>query len=245
MGIGIVLIVYLVIGVLLAATSSLIFAGAATFYTRGITESRRKLILFMGLFPFACLAWAGFIFVSQAIVNEAILGRDMGLGDTWHCPLPNGYQLMMIDVTDQGWVYNPKTQSSSYSVSESKDSVTGVRKIQITPTHILGGIDTKAFDHLGDGNGPVDSYFIIDARTGEKTILHDYESLQNGAQLLGIILKLEPISDVYFRYRWSWFDFLIAVLLFIPPIYGFVMLCLRIGALRKSNGLLPNQNNSA
>ncbi len=43
----------------------------------------------------------------QEVINETVHHRDAGLGDTWRCPLPNGYALMMIDVTDQGWVPTP------------------------------------------------------------------------------------------------------------------------------------------
>lgn len=68
------------------------------------------------------------VFGFQAIVNEIVLHRDPGLGDTWHCPLPNGYALLMIDVMDHGWVYNPKTQPGD-SVTEREDSVAGVRKV--------------------------------------------------------------------------------------------------------------------
>ncbi|HEY6369795.1 MAG TPA: hypothetical protein VIX37_04395 [Candidatus Sulfotelmatobacter sp.] len=52
------------------------------------------------------------------------------MGDTWQAPLPNGYQIMMIDVTDQGWVYNPKTQADG-DVSERHDAVAGVRNLEV------------------------------------------------------------------------------------------------------------------
>ena len=44
--------------------------------------------------------------------------------------LPNGYQIMMIDVTDQVWVYKPKTQPTN-SVLEREDSISGVRKYRL------------------------------------------------------------------------------------------------------------------
>ena len=101
------------------------------------------------------------MFVFQAVVNEGLLHRDLGLGDTWHAPLPNGYQIMMIDVTDQGWVYNPKTQPGS-AVGEPADAVAGVRNLQVAGRYILGSADSKTFEHLGKDTNQVDTYFLMD-----------------------------------------------------------------------------------
>lgn len=65
---------------------------------------------------------------------------------SWHAPLPNGYQVMMIDVTDQGWVYNPKTQIGS-GIFGKEDAVSGVRNLQVAGRYILGATDSKAFEH--------------------------------------------------------------------------------------------------
>jgi hypothetical protein len=48
--------------------------------------------------------------VFRAVVNATLLYRDLGLGDSSYFPLPNGYSLLMIDVSDQRTVYNPKTE---------------------------------------------------------------------------------------------------------------------------------------
>jgi hypothetical protein len=115
MGLGIVLLLWLVVGTVLTAIGAAILAGTTGLLTRGITNGRRKVIIAAALLPFVCLCWAGVVFVFQAVINEGLLHRDLGLGDTWHAPLPNGYQIMMIDVTDQGMVYNPKTQPGARS----------------------------------------------------------------------------------------------------------------------------------
>jgi len=151
MGIGIVVLIWAVLGTVIAAIVAATLGGATALLTRG-AMGRRKAIVTAILFPLACLAWGGAIFVFQAVVNEGILHRDLGIGDTWHAPLPNGYQIMMIDVTDQGWVYNPKTQPGS-GVAEQEDAVSGVRNVQVSGKYILGGIDSKAFEHLGTPRG--------------------------------------------------------------------------------------------
>src|SRR5580692_4593570 len=109
MGIGIVLLLWAVVGTVVAAIGAVTLGWITAVLTRRIANNRRKVIVAASLFPLVCLGWGGAMFVFQAVVNEGLLHRDLGLGDTWHAPLPNGYQIMMIDVTDQGWVYNPKT----------------------------------------------------------------------------------------------------------------------------------------
>jgi hypothetical protein len=224
MGLGIVLIFWAIALTILAGIGAAIFGGISAFATKGVQRGRRALILASVAFPFACLAWAGAAFVFQAIVNEEVLDRDLGLGDTWHCPLPNGYALMMIDVTDQGWVYNPKTQPSSDGVFGKEDAVDSVRAVQIAGRYILGGYDTKGFAHLGEDVATVDRYFLLDTQTGKRTEFPDVRALQQTASKLGIQLHLEPINSVYSRYRFTWFDVFAAALTLIPPmVLGFLL----------------------
>jgi hypothetical protein len=145
MGIGMVLLAAAVVGTVMASISGAILGGATAWFTKGVQRGCRTAILVAVAFPFACLAWGGLVFAFQAVVNEAILHRDVGLGDAWECPLPNGYALLMIDVTDCGWVYNPKTQLSG-GVSEQEDAPYGVRLVQVAGRYVLGGLDSKADD---------------------------------------------------------------------------------------------------
>ena len=124
MGIGIVLLVWAVVGTILASVGALVFGGVTDLLTSGAREGCRKTIFAACAFPFVCLGWAGLVFLFQAAVNGFLLQRDAGLGDWWQCPLPNGYAIAMIDVTDQGWVYNPKTQPDD--IHDQEDAVAGV-----------------------------------------------------------------------------------------------------------------------
>ena len=135
MGLGFVLLFWAVAGTVAAAAGAATLGITAELLTRGVANGRRKVIIAACLFPFVCLGWGGAVFVFQAAVNEALLHRDLGLGDTWHAPLPNGYQIMMIDVTDQGWVYNPKTQPAS-GVGEREDAVAGAGCPDCGPLHL-------------------------------------------------------------------------------------------------------------
>jgi len=233
MGLGIVLLFWAVVGVVVAGVGAATLGSAARLLTRDVTNGRRKVIAAASLFPFICLGWGGAVFVFQAVVNEGLLDRDLGIGDTWHAPLPNGFQIMMIDVTDQGWVYNPKTQPGS-DVHDQEDAVPGVSKLQVAGRYILGGTDSKSFEHLGQENENVDSFFILDTDTGRQTKFQTYDALRSRALELRISLNLEPINSVYSRYRFTWFDLFAAVLSFIPPLVGIVLLAWWVWRLRRT-----------
>lgn len=236
MGLGFVLIFWAVIGSILTGIGAAVFAAAAAFFTRGVKGGRRRVIIAAGLFPFLCLGWGACVFVFQAVVNEGLLHRDVGLGDTWHSPLPNGYQIMMIDVTDQGWVYNPKTQPGS-GIGERDDAIAGVRTIQVAGQYILGGTDSKAFDHLGQETNTVDGYFLLDTPAGKHATFSTFDALRARAAELNITPNLLPIYSVYSRYRFSWFDVLAGLLFCVPPLAGTVLLIVWVRRLRHSQYL--------
>ncbi len=239
MGIGIVLIVWAVVGTVLASVAALVLGGITALLTKGAAAGRcRRTILAARIFPFVCLGWAAFLFVFQASVNGFLLHRDPGLGDSWSCPLPNGYAITMIDVTDQGWVYNPKTQNEGV-VSEQRDAVAGVRILQVAGQYILGGSDSKAFTKLAHESNDVDRYFLLDTQTGQRTDFANYDAMHNAVAHLGIQLNLERINVVYSRFRFTWFDVLVGVLLCLPPLSYLALLARQILRLRKIGQLSP------
>ncbi len=240
MGLGIVLLFWGVVGTVLGVIGAAALAYAAEHFTRGTrSEARRKVIIAAGLFPIACLAWGGGVFVFSAVVNEMFLHRDLGMGDTWQAPLPNGDQVMMIDITDQGVVYNPKTQASDSGVVEQDDTVWGVREMQVAGRYVLAGADSRAAEHLGQDSNQVDCYFLLDTQTGRRTPFKTYDELRQRALQLNIQLNLQPIYSVYAKYRFSWFDVCAGLLFGVPPLVGFVVLIRRVVRLRRTRPLLP------
>jgi hypothetical protein len=241
MGLGFVLLAWAVIGTIMAGMGLVVFGGSTAYLTRGIAKGRRKAIIISGLFPFACLAWAAIVFIFQAVINDRFFHCDPGIGDGWYCQLPNGYKITMIDVTDQGWVSNPRTQANEGDINDQEDSIFGVQMLQVAGPFILGGVNSQAFKHLGDRNGQINSYFLIDTRTGKRTTLPNYEALRGIASQLGLNPNLETIYSVYSRYRYSWFDVAAGLLLCVPPIVCAVLLVRWIIRLRRTRGsvLLP------
>jgi len=221
----------------LAAVGTRIFALAIT---RQIPRNpvKRRLIRAATILPIACLLWAACVFVFQAVINSVYLNRDVGTGDTWNCPLPNGYEIMMIDVTEEGTVYKPRTQTLPYGVTGQEDSVFGVRTLQVAGPWLLGGADTESFSRL-DEEGAINRYFLLDTRTGKPGYFKNQADLQSAAQHIGVRLQLEPIDTVYNRYRFTWFDLLALLLLLIPPAAATLLLLRALLHLRKSAAKSP------
>ena len=244
MGLGIVLLFWAVVGGILGVAGAAVFGGAAALLTRGVQVGRKRAILLSALFPFICLGWAGGVFVFQAIVNTGFLQRDIGIGDASTCPLPNGYALLLIDVTDYGTVFNPRTQSLDAGVADAEDSVAGVTKLQLAGPYMLGSANEHIFDDQFTRTKHLDTYFILDTKKGRHTTFASMDALRVAAEGLGIQPRLEPIFDVYLRYRFTWFDAFSAALLLIPPFIAGVLglwLVLRMSGRRRLTAARPSE----
>jgi hypothetical protein len=224
MGIGVVLIFYAIALTIAASISAAILIVAAHLLTKPSATGRKRLLITSALFPFACVLFAGVWFVFH---------RDPGLGDSWETPLPNGYALMMIDTTDQGTVYNPKTQPTDGSIGSRDDAVFGVRQLQLANNLIFGARDTGYFGRIGQESKQVDAYFELD--TSKKTHIEfsSLDDLKQQAAKEGIALKLREFQEVFGDYRTTWFDYLAAAFLLIPPAIGFVLLLRQTWKVRK------------
>ncbi len=240
MGIGIVLIFWGVVGLIGATIGSAILPRIASYFTQERVRRSRRLIWAIRLFPFACLAWAGGVFIIYAVVNEMAFHRDPGIGDGWTCPLPNGYAIEMIDVTDRGFVYNPRTQTISGVVAASNDALADVCLLQLAGRYILGGAPCQSYEDPGpEGHGKVLSYFMLDTATGTHTDFPTLDALRAAAAPLKVQIQLEPINAVYGRFRFTWFDAVAAALMFgVPLLCGWVLFR-RIVRIRKSGDMHP------
>jgi hypothetical protein len=224
MGLGFVLVFWAMAGSILAAISGAVLGGVTSLLTRGIGVPRKPVIRAARLLPFACLIWAGIVFAGQAAVNVGLLHRDIATGDSWYAPLPNRYQVVFVDVTNQGTV-RPEG---------SDGGIDGVRLLQVSGPYLFGAADTNAFSHDRDDNNEVDSYFVLDTRTGKRTGAASLNALKLEASKLGVSLHLEPIYSVYSRFRFTWFDVVAGCLLVLPPLAGLVGLGVWITRLRRN-----------
>lgn len=189
MGIGIVLLFWLFAGSFAAATGSVLLAGGTLILTRKGQPGRGRAIFLSAALPFIGLCWWGAVFVFQATVNVVVFHRDVGIGDTWETPLPNGYILTMIDVTEHGWVSKNTEGEMGPPISQ----------LQVTGRYILGRYEDIKLPR---------PYFILDTLTNGWRDFADFEALRTAARAVGIQPALEPIDNVYGRYRTGWFDYL-------------------------------------
>jgi hypothetical protein len=231
MGIGIVLIIWAVVGFTLASIGSVVMMAAAKLLTRRTAFHRHAFVLAVGIFPFVGLGWAGVVFVFQAVVNEGFLHRDSGAGDYWRCPLPNGYTLSFIDTMDQGWLYDSKN-----GIAGQEPLVSGVRSLQVSGQYILGGATSQ---EIPSELAAIDHYFLIDGRARSHLDFGSLDALKVDAAQKGVHVNLERVDQVYSRYRFTWFDALTAYLFCVPLlIYAGVLLWWLI-RLRQKRMLVP------
>src|SRR6187402_884504 len=224
MGIAVVLFFY-------AAVLSV----AATFCALGLTTisawliklgapRRKRTLVIVALFPFLCVGYAGACFSTYAIINYKFFHRDPGLGDSWETPLPNGYALMMVDTTDQGTIYNPRTQGGYGVVTSSADSEFGVRQMQVANHLIFGARDTDYFNHIGQESTVVDTYFDLNTRTNTKVEYKSLAELKGAAKVAGVPLDLHSFESVFGQYRSTWFDLVAIITLLALPAFSFILL---------------------
>jgi hypothetical protein len=240
-GIGFVLLIWTAAGLIVASVGAVVLGTATSLATPEVPRFRRLTIFAASAFPFVCLCWSGALFVFQAPVNQLVLHRDPGLGDTWECPLPNRYSLLMIDKTENGWIYNRATQSIPGGVAEQEDAIARVAVVQVAGRYILGRVDGAELDgpDIVDGvavdaaKKHADSFFLLDTQTGKRKDFPDYKRLASAAQSLAIEPRLEPMVLVYRHYRFTWFDVFAGFLFIAPPVLGLVSLTVWILYLRR------------
>ena len=224
MGIAVVLIFYAVVLIVAASIGAVLLGLLGYALTRHSGPKRKRAVAASALFPYACVAFAGGWFITYWIVNEGVFHRDPMLGDTWETPLPNGYALMMIDTTDQGTVYNPKTQPGDGSIVGTNDAAFGVRQLQVSNGLIFGARDSGYFGRIGQDSKIVDTYFELDTTKNMQTEFRSLDDLQHRAASEGITLHLREFQSVFGDYRTTWFDYLAGAILLLIPIGGFLLL---------------------
>jgi hypothetical protein len=237
MGIGVVLIVYAIALTLAALVGAILLGGLAYLLTKRSGSLRRRAVVVSALFPFACVLYAGGWFISYSTVNYLGFHRDPGLGDTWETPLPNGYALMMIDTTDQGTVYNPKTQPGGGLVVGRDDPVFGVRQLQVSNKLIFGARDSGYFGRMGQDSKFVDSYFELDTNRNAQLQFNSLDDLRMRAASEGVTLQLREFASVFRNYRTTWFDYLAGLVLLGVPLVGFSWLVQWVWNIRRSSAM--------
>jgi hypothetical protein len=243
MGLAVVALFWLFFGAVAATIGSVVLRAVTTRLTRNATGNRSRLLSTAILLPYACLARGAAIFVAQSFVNERYFHRDPGIGDSWKCPLPNGYAMEMIDVPDHAWIYKPATQPSG-SIGSQDDTIAGVQLFQVAGQYLAGGTDDSGLGRRLAGEDGVDSYFLWDTVSGTRKRFANVANLRSAMSQLGLQLSLEPVGRVYRRYRYTWFDNVVSAAIIAPVLLGLGLLGVWILRVRRGDGALNRTSSS-
>ncbi|MGD0631876.1 MAG: hypothetical protein ABR987_21295 [Terracidiphilus sp.] len=165
----------------------------------------------------------------------------MGWGDSWDTPILGDYHLMMIDVTDQGTVYN-RADPSVYRGSSvgwhpgQQDVIAGVRRLEVRPPFLFGAANPET--RMADSEtSPETVFFVLDTRNGTRTDESTLAALEADAKRSGGVLKLEPVDVIYGRYRYGKADLIPLILFSVPLLIALFLLTWRLIKLRATRSV--------
>ena len=119
------------------------------------SRKKRKLLLTF-LTPLVGIAsYVGSSIIAMIIVSE-LLNIDIGFGDFWKAPLPNDYQLISVDMPENGSIY----KDADYRA----EGVDGVQQIEVIGDSVIGVAGNK--------------YFLLDTKVGKVTYYPSVLELQ-------------------------------------------------------------------
>jgi hypothetical protein len=165
-------------------------------------------------------------------VNHVVFERDAGLGDDWYTPLPNGYRLEAIDVTDHGTVYDPKVSKPEGSSMVGPNTVYDVRLLQVDG-NIIAGTFSEVFEP-GEASSPhAEHYFLIDVGKSSKVEPASMAALNDELARRGLKNHLDTFWNVLSSYHNTWFDYLAVVFLLLVPASGLFLLTAYVVKIRR------------
>ena len=136
---------------------------------------RKRKILLSFLSPGLAIAiWVGCSVITM-VITSAVCDVDLGIGDAWSAPLPNGYKITSIDMPGNGSI----EKQEDYSFTNVK-----VNQLQVIGDTIIGKYDKN-------------DYFLIDTRTDSISHYDSIELLQ--ACLNGPKIELMENSHFYWQ----------------------------------------------
>lgn len=175
MGIGFVIMIYLVI-IFIVSTIIAVVGGIITYFVSNKKKIGRKISLaiispFIGLYT---LYFCGII--GSSIVSE-YKKVDVGIGDAWYVPLENNRQVMFIDLPEYAFI--GKEENGEILLSE-------VAEIEEKGSLIFGKTHSN-------------KYFSYNTKTDEVKDFNNEKELMSANS--GKAIKLINVYDFYFTKR--------------------------------------------
>jgi hypothetical protein len=189
------LVIWLVIFAVIAAILGVI--GVAVVYPFLSKKARKRKILLTFLTPMVGIAsYVGSSVIAMILISE-LLNVDIGFGDSWKAPLPNGYQLISVDMLDNGSIYKDDDHHT--------ESIDGVQQIKVIGDSVIGLSGNKyfLFDTKIHKVTYYPSVFELQKRVGKPNIAlisnDDYFwSVREKAYIIGAIICLLFTLSVLF-----------------------------------------------
>ena len=129
------LVIWLVIFTVIAAILGMI--GVAVVYPFLSKKTRKRKMLLTFLTPIVgIVSYVGSSVIAMILISE-LLNVDIGFGDSWKAPLPNGYQLISVDVPDNGSIY----KDDDHRIED----IDGVRQLEVIGDSVIGLSNNKYF----------------------------------------------------------------------------------------------------
>ena len=168
-------VIWLVIFAVIAAILGVI--GVAVVYPFLSINARKRKMLLTFLTPIIGIAsYVGSSVIAMIIISE-LLNVDIGFGDSWKAPLPNGYQLISVDMPDNGSIYKDDDHHA--------ESIDGVQQIKVIGDSVIGLSGIK--------------YFLLDTKIHKVTYYPSALELQNRVGKTNI--SLISNDDYYWAVR--------------------------------------------
>lgn len=134
-------------------------------------------------------------------------GRDLGFGDDFELPLPNGYRWVAVDVPDLATIYDPGGEPTYLD---------HVVSLQRSGDWLAGGTSDRV-DRSGDLHDvSADHWFLLNTKNREHFDATSEAQLDQLTAEHGFRLKLQPSSAFYSSHRYRWYDAVVALLLLSP-----------------------------
>ena len=167
------LVIWLVIFAVIAAILGVIGVAVVSPFLSKKARKRKMLLTF--LTPIVGItSYVGSSVIAMIIISE-LLNVDIGFGDSWKAPLPNGYQLISVDVPDNGSIYKDDDHRT--------EGIDGVQQIEVIGDSVIGLSSNK--------------YFLLDTKIHKVTYYPSVFELQKSVRKSNIALIS---NDDYF---WS------------------------------------------
>ena len=132
-------ILFLVIWLVIFAIIAVIFGmiGVVIIYPLLSKNKRKRKMLLTFLTPIVGIAsYVGSSVIAMIIIS-GLLSIDIGFGDFWKAPLPNDYQVLSVDIPDNGSIYKDGDNRA--------EGIDGVQQIEVIGDTVIGLSGNKFF----------------------------------------------------------------------------------------------------